>query len=169
MATYDLDAILELYSQSTPHRQRVYQRTLFYVKDDVVWHRTGTRGRGNKCDLRVTQRGYDTLARLLHLKHSAPGGTVYGFRNRFNPDIIKVGKTADWKQRRRGYHGFNKVGTMLFLEMVSNRHTAERLLLSFMRTANLFTSRLDLGHEYFESTTPHAVDRLIEYARQVNT
>ena len=167
MATYDLDAILELYSQSTPHRQRVYQRTLLYVQDEVVWHRTGTRGRGNKCDLRVTQRGYDTIARLLNLKNTAPGGTVYGFRHLLHPSIIKIGKTTDWKQRKRGYHGLNKVGTMLFIETVSNRHAAERTVLSFMRTANLFTSRLDLGLEYFESATPQAVDRLIEYVRSL--
>ena len=165
MATYDLDAILELYAHSTPHRQRVYQRTLLYVQEDVVWHRTGARGRGNKCDLRVTQKGYDTIARLHNLKHNAPGGVIYGFRNQIHPEIVKVGKTSDWSKRRKGYHGLNKVGTMLFIETVSNRHNAERLVLRFMRTANLFIPREDLGAEYFECKHPQAVDRLIEFVR----
>ena len=166
MSVFNLDDILELKKSGYVNRQRTYQNVLDYIPHEVVWHRTGAPGRGNKCDLRVTEHGYKHVAALFNHRGKVPAGYVYGFCNRFMDFIVKVGKTYDYKKRVRGYHGVNKMGKVLFVERVANRHVTERNVLAFMQNCALFAPRKDMGNEYFQILDERATTLLVAFVKQ---
>jgi hypothetical protein len=166
MSVFNLDDIMELKKSGHTNRQRTYQHVLDYIPHEVVWHRTGAPGRGNKCDLRVTEHGYKHVAALFNHRGKGPAGFIYGFCNLFLHSIVKVGKTYDYKKRIRGYHGVNRMGKVLFVERVVNRHVAERNVLAFMRNCTLFAPRKDMGSEYFQILDERATTLLAAFVKQ---
>ena len=93
----------------------------------------------------------------------SPGGSLYAFVTKHDPNIVKIGKARVLKARMNAYTGFNKPHVILWTLAVPNRHCAETHLRRQLATWE-GASKSDLGNEWFHmNTTPE------EFVAKCNT
>ena len=139
----------------TQHRGRIYKLLKGCVHEkNILSSKDGRRGPGGQCAISLTAAGMlqgCSAYRKVNADHNI--GVLYGFRCKYAPNIIKIGRTSNWIKRKRGYSGANTPGEIFLMEASENLVRDEHRLREFLlENDDICVLGEDSGHEFLFTT-----------------